>query len=106
MKHKEEKKNNSTEIEELKLAWTSYRDRTAETQISAAHKLGITQATFSQYLTGYLKLNPMFILKICRMMGVNPSSIRPSMSCIFGNKKGKRLLDQIDKAIEALSYGK
>ncbi|HHP0467279.1 TPA: helix-turn-helix domain-containing protein [Vibrio harveyi] len=92
----------STELESLNKYWDDYKARTNETQITASKKLGITQASFSQYMSGQLNINPTFILKISRMMGVNPSSIRPSMSCIFGDKKGKRLLDQIDGVIEAL----
>lgn len=90
------------EILELQKHWEKHKERTNETQVTAAAKLNIKQATFSLYLSGKLKLNSLFILKMCRMMGVNPSRIRPSMASIFGDKKGKRLLDQIDGVIDAL----
>ncbi len=92
-----------TELEALNHYWKLHQKHTNETQQTAAEKIKIKQAAFSQYLNGTIKLNAIFILRMCRMMGVNPVEIRPSMTVIFSGLKGKRLADKLDGTIEALN---
>lgn len=95
--------NKKTELEALNHYWKLHQKHTKETQQTAAEKINIQQAAFCQYLKGQTKLNAQFLLKMCRMMGVNPAEIRPSMAVIFSSLKGKRLADKLDGTIEALN---
>lgn len=92
----------SKELEEIQKYWGEHQERTGESQVSAANKLGMKQAAFSQYMTGSISLNPVFIMKVSKLIGINPKAIRPPMVELFGNLRGSQLRRKIDKTLVAL----
>lgn len=90
----------------MKELWCRHQVMTSETQEIASKKIGISQSSFCQFLSGKLTPNPTFILKFSKLVGVNPAKIRPSFHVFFGESKGKKLYQKIDNLVSILNEGK
>lgn len=63
----------------LRKVWDSKKRELNLTQVKVAQTLGITQASFNQYLNGRIPLNTNFVLKIAEILEVVPGQISPEL---------------------------
>lgn len=68
----------------LKAAFKAWQARRRDmnmpnSQETAADELGFGQSALSQYLNGLIPLNPGAVAKFCRLLGVSPADISPSI---------------------------
>jgi transcriptional regulator with XRE-family HTH domain len=69
----------STPLTNLQKIWQSQQ----RNQTRVAEDLGISQPALSQYLRGKVPLNTDFILKVAKILNVNPLEIDPALQHLF-----------------------
>jgi hypothetical protein len=72
------------DVARLKAAWLAYKDRNeGATQEWLGRETGIgSQGAVGQYLRGVIPLNLPALLSFCRVLGVSPESISPTLTAL------------------------
>jgi transcriptional regulator with XRE-family HTH domain len=72
----------------LRALWTTYKEKSGDTQERAGARIRLSQAAFNQYLKGAIALNTKTILKFAQLFGVPPREIRPDIDELLPNIEG------------------
>jgi transcriptional regulator with XRE-family HTH domain len=106
MSHESQRTSESRQTEiiaGLQTVWKREKSRQGLTQSAVAEKLGMTQASFSQYLSGKTPVSMKLLVRLCNVLRVPPQDIFPGISDLLPNRRHfmvKHKISDVDSQLD------
>lgn len=87
----------------LQRVWKREKKKQSLTQSDVATALGMTQASFSQYLSGKTPISMKLIIRLCNVLRVPPQDIFPGISELLPNRRHfiiKHKISDVDSELD------